>query len=351
MIGRAIGQLVDRHARRHDSVFVKLVVVMVTTAVCLVAVVSAFAVVMTREIHPLMSAELRAAAHRGLLVLTLLVTVGVVVVAHLVLRRLLRPLRALGDGVARLGGGELGVRLPRTTRDEFGQLTDGFNDMAARVRDMVVARERLLVDVSHELRSPLARMKVALALLPDDRHRARLADDVTEMERLVAELLELERLRTPRGIAATRGDLIPIVREVADRYLGVHPGVRVAAPEGVAAAEVDGAKVRMVLRNLLDNAVKHAVPDSAPITVSVHRADDAVVVRVADDGHGVPAGEAARLFEPFYRADRSRSKDTGGYGLGLSICQRVMEAHAGTIVVEAWTGRGATFVLRFPSAS
>lgn len=346
-----IGRVISQHARHHESVFVKLVVVMIATAVCLVAIVSAFAVVMTREIHPLMSAEFRAAAHRGMLILTLAVIVGVVIVAHLLLRRLFGPLRALSDGVARLGSGELDVRLPRTTRDEFGRLTDGFNDMTARVREMVVARERLLADVSHELRSPIARMKVALALLPDDRHRARLEDDLAEMERLVAELLELERLRTPRGIATAREDLLPIVREVADRYRETYPGVRVAGAAAGAVAEVDGAKVRTVLRNLLDNAVKHALPDSAPIAVSVQCGDDGVVVRIVDDGVGILEGEAARLFEPFYRVDRSRSKDTGGYGLGLSICRRVMEAHGGTIVVERPTGRGASFVLRFPPAT
>ena len=341
--------MTDQRPRVSESVFAKLVAVMVTMAVCLLVLVSVFWAVMTRDLHSQMSRELRVAAHNGLLVLTLFVIVAVVLAAHLVLRQLLRPLRELNDGVARLGGGELDVRLPRTTRDEFGRLTDAFNQMAGRVRDMIVSRDRLLVDVSHELRSPLTRMKVTLELLPADAQRARLAEDVAEMERMVAALLELERLRTPRGIRTAREDLVPILREVAERFRDTHPGVRVSAPDRETLVDVDGEKVRTVFRNLLDNATKHALPDSRPIEVSAVRTGDAVVVRVTDDGVGIPEGEAARLFEPFYRVDRSRSKETGGYGLGLSICRRVMEAHGGTIAVEDAAGRGAAFVLTFPA--
>jgi len=310
--------------------------------------VSGFWVVMTEEIHPLMTPEFRASAHDGLLVLTLLVIAGVVLVAHLALRHLLRPLLVLGEGVARLGAGELDVRLPSATRDEFGRLTDAFNEMAGRVRDMVVSRERLLVDVSHELRSPLARMKVALALLPDGAHRARLAEDVAEMERMVAELLELERLRTPNGVRTADEDLLPILRETVARFGDAPPGVRLATAERELRARVDGEQVRAVLRNLLDNAVKYSLPDSRPVEVGAARAGEAVVVRVTDDGIGIPDGEGARIFDPFYRVDRSRTKATGGYGLGLSICRRVMEAHGGSIAVERGEGRGTSFVLRFP---
>ncbi len=340
--------MTDHRPRVHESVFAKLVAVMVTMAVCLLILVSGFFwLVVTREVHSLISRE---TAHRGLLVLMLFVIIAVVLAAHLVLRQLLRPLRVLNDGVARLGSGELDVRLPRTTRDEFGRLTDAFNQMAGRVRDMIVSRDQLLIDVSHELRSPLTRMKVTLELLPEDEQRARLAEDVVEMERMVTELLELERLRMPRGIRTAREDLMPILREIAERFQGRPPGVRVTTAEREVLVDIDGEKVRTVLRNLLDNAAKYSLPDSRPIEIAAAETTDAVVIRVTDDGGGIPDGEAARLFEPFYRVDRSRSKDTGGYGLGLSICKRAMEAHGGSIAVERPPppGRGASFVLSFP---
>jgi signal transduction histidine kinase len=269
--------------------------------------------------------------------------------AHLVLRRALRPLRALGDGVARLGAGDLDVVLENRTRDEFGVLTDAFNRMAGRVKERVLARDQLLLDVSHELRSPLTRLKVALALLPDSAKKAQAEADAAEMEAMVGELLELERLRDPRALRTTRADLAALLREAARAYEDGPPGVRVSAapPEIPLDLDVDG--VRTVLRNLLGNAVKYSLPDSRPVEVSARCDEEGLVVRVADDGSGIPEADLERLFEPFFRVDRSRSRKTGGYGLGLSICKRIVEAHGGTLTAANNPGRGACFTLRVPA--
>ena len=159
-----------------------------------------------------------AAAHDKLLLLLLAMMLAVLVVAHAVLRRGLRPLRALQDGVARIERGDLDVALPVRARDEFGALTAAFNPMAAGVREMVRARDQLLLDVSHELRSPLTRLKVALALLPDSAKKTQAEADVAEMEALVAELLEFERLRDGRALRIERLDLVPLLREAARPY-------------------------------------------------------------------------------------------------------------------------------------
>jgi signal transduction histidine kinase len=177
---------------------------------------------------------------------------------------------------------------------------------------------------------------------------ARLTADVAEMERMVSELLELERLRSGRGMHMARGDLVTIAHDVADEFRGRPPGVRVVSTSSELIADVDADKVRMVLRNLLDNAFKYSLPESRPVEVSASNGRDAVVIRVTDDGVGILDGDAERVFEPFFRVDASRSKETGGYGLGLSICKRVMEAHGGSIVVERSGDRGASFVLTFP---
>ncbi|HMA25749.1 MAG TPA: sensor histidine kinase, partial [Gemmatimonadaceae bacterium] len=100
--------------------------------------------------------------------------------------------------------------------------------------------------------------------------------------------------------------------------------------------------------NLLENAVKYSLPDSRAVRVSVAKGAQGATVRVTDDGAGIPSEDTARIFEPFFRVDRSRSKESGGYGLGLSICKRVMEAHGGRITLEQANGRGALFVLTFP---
>jgi signal transduction histidine kinase len=289
-------------------------------------------------------------AHAALLMLLLLLMTAVVFVAHTVLSRLLRPLRGLSEGVARLGAGELDVTVPTETRDEFGRLTDAFNQMVGRVRNMIGARDQLLIDVSHELRSPLTRTKVALELLPPSEQRSEIATNVVEMERMIGELLELERLRDGRGIRRTPQDLMPVLRAVAEAFRGTTPGVRLVSSAPEIRVDIDAEKVRTVLWNLLDNAVKYSLPDSGAVQMSAVQNGERVIIRVTDDGPGIPDPDMRNLFEPFFRVDRSRSKRTGGYGLGLSISKRIVEAHGGTIAAENNAHRGASFVVTLPTS-
>jgi signal transduction histidine kinase len=288
------------------------------------------------------------AAHDRMLMWLLALMLAVFAAAHVVFRRALRPLGALQEGVARMSAGDLDVSLPNLTRDEFGVLTDAFNGMAARVRQMVVSRDQLLLDVSHELRSPLTRLKVALALLPDSAKKAQAESDVAEMGAMIGELLEFERLREGRTRPLTHADLGQVLHEAARPWQEGPPGVRVlvSPPEIPVAVDVHG--VRTVLRNLLGNAVKYSLPDSRPVELSLTRTQSALVLRVVDDGSGIPEADLARVFDPFFRVDRSRSRKTGGYGLGLSICKRIVEAHGGRIEASNNPGRGACFTLTFP---
>lgn len=289
-----------------------------------------------------------AAAHHRLLLLLLAMMLTVLVVAHAVLRRGLRPLRELQGGVARLGRGELGVTLAVRAYDEFGALTAAFNAMAAGIREQVRARDQMLLDVSHELRSPLTRLKVALALLPNSTKKTQAEADVVEMESLVAELLEFERLRDGGVLRLVRLDLVPLLHEAARPYRDEPPGVRVSCPQALL-LDADAEALRRAFRNLLGNAVKYALPESRPVEVNASIAGSHVVVRVVDDGPGIPEADIGRIFEPFFRVDRSRSRRTGGYGLGLSICRRIAAAHGGTISVVNEPGRGACFTVTLPS--
>jgi len=289
-------------------------------------------------------------AHDRLLGLLLLLLLFVILTAHVFLRRALRPLRALHDGVATLGRGDLDVTVGPRTRDEFGELTDAFNRMVGRVREMVRSRDQLLLDVSHVLRSPLTRMKVALALAPEGDSERRLVAEVAQMEIMVGELLELERFRDGRGLRLERHDLVPLLRDAVAVAGGQPPGARLheAPPELV--LRIDAVEVRKALDNLLDNALKYSLPDSRPVEASLVETEGAAVVSIRDDGPGIPPQDLASIFEPFFRVDRSRSRKTGGYGLGLSICRRVVEAHGGTVTAENNAGRGVTFRVSLPKA-
>jgi len=290
-------------------------------------------------------------AHLLVPAVLLLLMATVVFAAHGFLRRLLSPLRLLGDGVAGLSNGHLDVVVPKRSADEFGALTDAFNRMVGRVKDMIGARDQLLLDVSHELRSPLTRLKVALELVADRDTKARMAADVAEMEIMIAELIELERMRDGRGVSTARQNLVPLLDDVARNYEDRPPTVRVAAMRPEILADIDGDRMRTVIRNLLENAVKYSLPDSRPVELSATDNGQSVVIRVTDDGPGIPARDMQSLFEPFFRVDRSRSKKTGGYGLGLSISKRIVEAHGGTIAVEHNANRGASFVVTLPKRS
>jgi signal transduction histidine kinase len=283
-------------------------------------------------------------AHSALVVALLVILAAVVLAAHEVLRRLLEPLRTLGDAVTSVGEGRLVTIERRHARDEFGALTTAFNQMIERVREMMRSRDQLLLDVSHELRSPLTRLTVAVELLPETEPRDRMRADVREMDAMVTELLEIERLRNDGGLRKTPTDVGALAEDVARAFEGHAPGVVVSTQRDLV-APVDAERLRRVFRNLIENALKYALPDSQAVTLSVTREDDAIVIRVADDGRGIPEGDLSSVFVPFFRVDRSRSKQTGGYGLGLSLCQRIVQAHGGTITVAAQHPRGAVFTV------
>ena len=288
------------------------------------------------------------ALHTALLGLLILLVVVAMSLGHAVLRRVLRPLHSLREGVAALSEGDLDVVLVQQSNDEFGSLTAAFNLMAKRVREMVRSREQLLQDVSHELRSPLTRVKVVLALCEEGERRQRLEANVAEMETMVTELLELERLRDKRGLRLEPHDLMKVVREALSAVEEREPGVVLSAAPRELVVNMDAEQIRRVLNNLLENGLKYSLGDSRAVDLSIVEAADAVVVRVADDGPGIPEEDLPNLFEPFFRVDRSRSRKTGGYGLGLSLCRRILEAHGGSIEVKNNPERGASFFVRLP---
>lgn len=273
----------------------------------------------------------------------------------LAIRRLLRPLRDLTAAVEGLGNGELGRQVPAgRRRDELGELARSFNGMSTRLKEMVRGREQLLLDVSHELKTPLTRIKVALELGRENL-AAVVRRNVGEMETMVSELLETARLDSgPGALSLMPVDLAALVRETAHAFQDSKPGIRAdGVPAGLEAV-VDGQRVRTVLRNLLENALKYSGHQDRPVEVSLARADGAVVLSVRDYGHGIPEADRASVFEPFYRVDKSRNKGTGGYGLGLSLCRKIVQAHGGEITLASRedagpAGRaGTTVTVRIP---
>lgn len=269
--------------------------------------------------------------------------------SYFVVRWLFRPLHWLNNGVQEIARGNFAYEAPVRSDDELGRLTASFNHMTTRVRQMVHAREQLLLDVSHELRSPLTRMKVALEFVQEQPVREQLQRDIRELETMVTELLEAERLSSHHGgLVKAEVDLVRFVRDVVDTYQGRQPAVRlVAAPESLW-LPIDADRLHIALRNVIDNALKASPAAGPPVEIRVQRDTSAVHVSIRDYGPGIASEDQTRVFEPFYRVDRSRGRDTGGYGLGLSLTKKILLAHGGDILLSSDPGQGSKFTLQLP---
>ncbi|HEX6703837.1 MAG TPA: HAMP domain-containing sensor histidine kinase [Albitalea sp.] len=249
------------------------------------------------------------------------------VLALAVVRHMLKPLDDIREGAVRYGRGEFAHRIPLRRHDELGDLAQQVNTMAGEIQGMLDAKRALLLAISHELRSPLTRARLNAELIDESEARAALLHDLAEMRDLVLDLLESERLAT--GHAALHPeptDLNALVREAtADRP------VQTALDAALPALSLDRTRVKLLLRNLLDNALQHG---SDAAEVSTAREDAQVRLSVRDHGPGVPEELIAQLSQPFFRADTARRRSTGGVGLGLYLCRLVAQAHGGTLVIR-----------------
>jgi signal transduction histidine kinase len=269
--------------------------------------------------------------------------------AFFAIRWILRPVRWLQEGVQEVGRGNLKHRVPVKRSDELRELAAAFNDMTDRIRDMLHTKEQLMLDVSHELRSPITRMKVALEFLVEGQAKDNLKSDIAEMEAMINEILDTARMHHLHGNLKRRlTNLAELLKAVLADYKNQPPGIEAGEFPGEIELNVDPEQVKTVLQNILTNAIKFSNPEDKPVMISIARQSDAIVIRVLDHGIGIPPDEISFIFEPFYRVDKSRSKRTGGYGLGLSLCKTIMEAHGGRIEVDSKPGQGTCVSLFFP---
>jgi two-component system, OmpR family, osmolarity sensor histidine kinase EnvZ len=248
--------------------------------------------------------------------------------------RLAARLRALAASAQVLGRGGQPVHLPETGAQELVDLTRAFNRMAGEVAALLENRTVLLAGISHDLRTPLTRLRLALSLLPEgDAERVRQMEaEVAQMNRLIGDMLVLARDLQPE--AATACDLTALLREgVAACAEPVR--VTVDAPEGVI-VEVAAAPLRRILANLIDNALHHG-GDNA-VTVTLSHVPEGALISVCDRGVGIPVAERDAVFRPFYRLDTART--AGGSGLGLAIVRQLADAYGLTVILEAAAGGG-----------
>lgn len=260
---------------------------------------------------------------------------------YLLARHLTTPVRQLQTAVRAFGHGDLRARASSGRKDELGQLAQTFDQMADRIETLLTAERRLLLDLSHELRSPLARLNVAveLARSGEDRERAldRIQKESDRLEALVSELLQVTRAE---GDPETRRkEILPLDELVEDV---VKDAVIEAESRGCGLRFTNGQPVSVcgdpeLLRRAVENVVRNAIrysPRETTVEVSLDRTPKSALVRVRDYGPGVPEDALPRIFDPFYRVAADRGRDSGGVGLGLSIARRAVELHKGRLHAE-----------------
>jgi len=248
------------------------------------------------------------------------------------------PVRALQKAVERFGAGDLSARVGSTRRDELGQLARTFDRMANRIETLVGAERRLLLDISHELRSPLARLGVAVELARSgenlEAHLNRIQKESDRLNTLVGELLQVTRAEgdpnSLRRDPIRLDELVAQLVEDAQIEASAHGCELEYARGEPVTVQGDPELLRRAVENVLRNAIRYS-PPREPVEVTLARQNGRVVVDVRDRGPGVPEESLARIFDAFYRVDSDRNRVSGGIGLGLSIARRAIQLHKGTI--------------------
>jgi len=274
-----------------------------------------------------------------------LVAVAVALGAYPIVRRLTQRLEALQNGVERWGDGDLSRRLPEDGHDEVAFLAQRFNIAAGRVQALLLSHKALLANASHELRSPLARIRMALELLdgpPNPAVRAEIARNIHELDQLIDEILLASRLDASPDELGTP-EPVDLMALCAEECARVEADLDVQAATPLLLPGLPKL-LRRALRNLLENARRHAAGD---ITLTLQAGATHIEIRVCDRGPGVPVALRERIFEPFYRLPGASERE-GGVGLGLALVRSIAQRHGGHVHCEERPGGGACFVLSLP---
>jgi signal transduction histidine kinase len=273
-------------------------------------------------------------------------------------RRILAPMKALINATRHFGKGDFSRRVEDKDKGELGELAQSFNSMAADLERTERLRRNMVADVAHELRTPLSNLKgyleaVSDGLVKPDKETIRsLNEEAAILSRLVNDLQELSladagEIKLNIQSADINGLIMDTLNGVQAKAAARGLTLNADLPETLPAVSIDAHRIKQVLLNLLENATVHTERGGS-ITVTAKEQGKTVHVSVADTGEGIPAEEQSLIFERFYRVDRSRTRKTGGSGLGLTIAKRLVEAHGGTIKVESQPGKGSTFTFTVP---
>ena len=288
------------------------------------------------------------------------IAVATLIVALFLSRVLTNPITAVSRTMRKMGKGDLSVRAPVRGSGEMKELAEAYNTMAAQLESLDKTRNQFVSNASHELKTPLATMKIMLETMmyqpdmPRELQQEFMEDMNHEINRLtgiITDLLTLTRTdaknqemkKEPVDMSALTEEILHLLKPAAGKRNQSLTG----EVESGLVLQGDQSKLHQILYNLTDNAIKYT-PDRGRIHVSLRQEGDDVVWRVRDNGVGIPEEDQDHVFERFYRVDKARSRETGGTGLGLSIVRQLVTMHGGEVTVESVPGEGSEFTVRLP---
>jgi signal transduction histidine kinase len=263
---------------------------------------------------------------------------------------LFKPIRGIRAGAEQIGRGNFDHRIESIRHDQLGDLAKDINKLADDVQNMLDAKRALLLGISHELRTPLSRLRLLIEFIDDDGRQQELKAEVVEMEKIIVSLLEAERLNSrheplSRSAARVRTLVDELIDDFFDRD---RDRIQVIDYSDGACANIDEARVSLLLKNLVSNALRYSPVDSGPVELTIAAEGPELIFQVRDRGPGVSPDQAEHIGEPFYRGDPSRTRDTGGTGLGLYLATLVARAHGGSLELVETGEPGACFEARLP---
>lgn len=277
----------------------------------------------------------------GLLALTL---------GYLTVQWLFKPIRQIRVGARHIGRGNFDHRITNIRKDQLGELAEAINKLAGDVEGMLDAKRALLLGISHELRTPLSRMRLGIEFLDNEDDAEKLKAEIVEMEKIVVTLLEAERLNTTHApLARSRVIVRELVKDMVDDFFSRdRERLKLEFLTPMLKADVDEARLTLMLKNLVSNALRYSKPEDGSVEITVDADATDLVFTVRDYGPGIPEEQVEHIGEPFYRSDPSRARHTGGTGLGLYLATLVARAHGGSLSLREVDGPGACFEIRLP---
>lgn len=284
---------------------------------------------------------------RAVISIIILITV-LAALLYFSLRWIFGPIKKLSAAVEQISEGNFSASININRKDELGNLSDSINEMKKSISNMIKAKESLLIDVSHELRSPLTRIKLANEFVENEKIKSKIRDDVKEMEAMITELLDAYKLEKVNGkFNKEPSDIIELIQSEISKFDKNRINFKSEFEKKI--INVNKEKIKIVIRNILDNGIKYS--EGKPVDVSVYSDPldrRKIYISIRDKGNGIDDEEKKKIFEPFYRIDKSRDKKIKGYGLGLSLVKKLLNEHNASIEIKSNNDDGSEFIIHLP---